>query len=119
MTLTLTRSLKVKCGSAIGLPKYDFLLMLNSNTGPNSSALRDIRLRNFGDFEFHFSRSLKVKCDGAIGLPMYGLLLMVNSNKWPNTALLRDITLQNMSDLEFDLSRYSNSIRLVHLNSHI
>ncbi len=31
----LPRSLKVKCKSATGLPIYGFLLMFNSNTGPN------------------------------------------------------------------------------------
>ncbi len=88
--------------------------MLNSNIGPNSAALRDIRLQNIDDLDFDLSRSLKVKCDGAIGLPIYGFLLMVNSNIWPNTALLQDISLQNMSDLEFDISR---SNLMVHLDS--
>ncbi len=33
----LSRSLKVKCDSAIGIPMYDLLLMFNSNIGPNSA----------------------------------------------------------------------------------
>ncbi len=36
-------------------PIYGFLLMLNSNRGPNSAPFRDIRLRNFGDLEFDLS----------------------------------------------------------------
>ncbi len=31
----LSRSLKVKCEGGIGLPIYGFLLMFNSNIGPN------------------------------------------------------------------------------------
>ena len=31
----LSRSLKVKCDGVIGLPIYGFLLMFNSNIGPN------------------------------------------------------------------------------------
>ncbi len=31
----LSRSLKVKCENAIGLPIYGFLLIFNSNIGPN------------------------------------------------------------------------------------
>ena len=31
----LSRSLKVKCNTAIGLPIYGFLLMFNSDIGPN------------------------------------------------------------------------------------
>ncbi len=31
----LSKSLKVKCDSAIGLPIYGFLLMFNNNIGPN------------------------------------------------------------------------------------
>ncbi len=76
----LSRSLKVKCDGAIGFPIYGFLLMLNSNIGPNYAPLRDIRLLNLGELDFDLSRSLKVKCDSAIGLPLYGFLLMINSN---------------------------------------
>ena len=36
----LSRSLKVKCDSAFGLPIYDSLLMFNSNIGPNAAPLR-------------------------------------------------------------------------------
>ena len=41
----LSRSLKVKYEGAIGLPIYAFLLMFNSNIGPNHAPLRDTRLR--------------------------------------------------------------------------
>ena len=57
----LSRSLKVKCESAIGFPIYGFPLMFNSNIG-------------LGDLEF------KVKCHGAVGLPLYDDLLVSNSN---------------------------------------
>ena len=79
----LSRSLKVKCESAIGLLIYGFLLVFNSNIGPNSAPLQDIRLRNFGDLEFDLSRSLKIRCGSVIGLPIYGFLLVVNSNIGP------------------------------------
>ena len=78
--LGLSRSLKVKCESAIGLLICRFLLMVNSNIGPNSAALRDIRLRNLSDLDFDLSRSLKVKSYGVIRLALYGFLLIVNSN---------------------------------------
>ena len=35
LDLTFSRSPKVKCDSAIGLPIYDSLLMCNSNIGPS------------------------------------------------------------------------------------
>ena len=60
----LLRSLKVKCHGVMGLPIYGFLLMFNSNIGPNKAPLRDISLQNLGDLEFDLSRSLKVKCEG-------------------------------------------------------
>ncbi len=72
----LSRSLKVKCDSVIGLPIYAFLLMFNSNILPNSAPLQDVRLQNLSDLEFDLSRSLKVKCDGVIGLAIHGFLLM-------------------------------------------
>ncbi len=40
----LSRSLKVKCHGTTGLPINSFLLMFNSNTGPNSAPFQDIRL---------------------------------------------------------------------------
>ncbi len=58
--------------------------MVNSNIGPNSAHLRDIRLQNFGDLEFDLSRSLKVKSNGAIRLPIYDFLFMFNSNMGSN-----------------------------------
>ncbi len=76
---------KVKCYSAIGLPIYGLVLMFNSNIGPNSATLWDIRLQNLDDLDFDLSRSLKVKCDGAIWLPIYDFLLMFNNgNIGPN-----------------------------------
>ena len=42
----LSRSLKVKCNGAIGLPIYGFLLMFNSNIGPKMAPLLDINLQN-------------------------------------------------------------------------
>ena len=79
-------SLKVECDSAIGLAIYGFLLMVNSNIGPNSAALPDITFRNASDFD----KALKVKSDGVIGAT-YGFLLMGNSNIGPNPTPLRDI----------------------------
>ena len=99
----LSRSLKVKCRDVIGLPICGFLLMVNTNIGPNSARLRDIGLWNIGDLDFDLSRSLKVKCKSAIGLLIYGFLLMVNSNLWPNSAPLRDTRLWSVGDLDFDL----------------
>ena len=91
----------MKGHGVIGLPIYGFLLMFNSNIGPNYALLRDISFqKNLGDFDFDLSRSLKVKSSGAIGLPIYGFLLMCNSNIGPNRGL------QNLGDLEFDLSIY-------------
>ncbi len=40
----LSRSPRDKSGGAIGLPKYDFLYVFNSNIWPNSAPLRDIKL---------------------------------------------------------------------------
>ncbi len=76
LELDLTRSLKVKCDSAIGLPIYAFLLMFNGNIWPNSAPLQDIRLRNLSDLEFDLTRSLKIKCDDVIGLVTNGFLLI-------------------------------------------
>ncbi len=42
LNIDLSRSLKVKCESGIGLPIYDFLLVFNNNIRPNSAALQDI-----------------------------------------------------------------------------
>ncbi len=107
LDIDLSRSLKVKCDSVIGLPIFDFLLMFNSNIWPETAPLRDIRLRSLSDLEFDFSRSLKVKCDSVIGLPIYAFLLMfnTNSNIWLSSAPLQDIRLWNLSDLQFHLSR--------------
>ncbi len=63
---------------------YGFLLMFNSNIGPNLVPLRDIRLQNPSELDFDFTKSLKVKCYGVIGLTIYDILLMFNSNIGPN-----------------------------------
>ena len=100
LNFDLSRSLKVKCDSAIGLPIYDFLLMFNSNIGPNWALMRDIRLRNFGDLDFDLSRSLKVKSNGAPRLPIYDFLSVSNSNYMPNSHCLGVIaTRKNFSYL--------------------
>ncbi len=39
LDFNLSRPLEVKCEGAIGLPIYGFLLIFNSNIGPNSSPL--------------------------------------------------------------------------------
>ncbi len=54
-------SLKVKCDGVTALPIHSFLVMVNSNKGPNLALLRDISLQNLGDLKFDLSRSLKVK----------------------------------------------------------
>ena len=50
--------LKVKYNDAVGLQICCFLLMIDSNLGPNSAHLRDIRLRNLSDLDFDLSKSL-------------------------------------------------------------
>ncbi len=48
--IDLSMSLKVKCGSAIGLPIYGFLLMFQSNIWPmNSAPLPELSLRALCD----------------------------------------------------------------------
>ncbi len=61
----LSRSLKVKCDGAIGLPICDLLLVFNCNTWPNYAPLRD---RSFqcltGSLGGKFRTSLKTfGCD--------------------------------------------------------
>ncbi len=68
--------------------------MVNSNIGPNSALLRDIRHCNPSDLEFDLSRSLKVNSD-VIELAINGFLFMVNSNIGPNSTPLRDMTLES------------------------
>ena len=48
----LSRSLKVKCDSAIGFPIYAFQFMFNSNMWPNFAPLQDIRRQNLSDLDF-------------------------------------------------------------------
>ena len=64
--------------------------MVNSNIGPNSAPLRDIRHWNPSDLNFDLSRPLKVKSDDVIALATYGFLLMVKGNIGPNLAPLGD-----------------------------
>ena len=78
LDVDLSRSLKVRCDGAIGLPIYGFLLTVNSNIWSNSAHLRDIRFWNLSDLDL--SRSLKVKYEGVTGLPIYAFLLMVNTD---------------------------------------
>ncbi len=74
----LSLPFRVKYHGVIGLATYGFLLMVNSNIGPNLTTvpLRDIKLWNQTDPDFDLSKSFNVKCDGVIELPIYGLLLM-------------------------------------------
>ncbi len=84
----LSRSIKVKCDGTIGVPIHGFLLMFNSNIGPNWAPLRDISLvslQNPSDLDFDLSRSLKVKSNGSVGLPIYDFLLVSNSNYMSNS----------------------------------
>ena len=90
----LSKSLKLKCDSIIGISSYALLLMFNSNIWSNSAPLRDIGLRNLSDLEFHLSRSSKVKYNCVIGLPIYAFLLTININISPNSAPLQDIRLR-------------------------
>ncbi len=94
LTFHLSRSLKVKYDSVIGLPIYDFLLLSNSNIWPNAPPLRDISFHNLSGLDIDFSRPLRsnVLCSGINGLPIY-------------TAPLRDIRLRNLCDLDLGLSR--------------
>ena len=89
----LSRALKVKCDSVIGLPIYAFLSVFNINIWPNSAPLQDIRLQNLSELEFYLSRSLKVKCDSVSGfrdtgrfskLPYLGMKL----DHWPKCQKL-------------------------------
>ncbi len=89
-----------------------FLLMFNSNIGPNSAPLWDTRFQNVSDLDIHLSRPLNVKCNHTNGLPIYAFLLMFNSNIGPNSAPLQDTKLQNLSDLDFDLSRSNVMVSL-------
>ncbi len=63
----LSKPLKVKCEAAIGLLIYAFLLMFNSNIGPNCAPLGDIRLQNLDDLDFdvqsHSMSNIKVLLD--------------------------------------------------------
>ncbi len=43
----LSRPSKVKCDGVIDLLIYDFLLVCNSNSWPNSGLLRDITLMSY------------------------------------------------------------------------
>ncbi len=105
LEVDLSRSLKVKCGGAVGLPICDFLLVLNSNAWRNSGHLRDIRLQNLSDLGAELSGSLKSNVIAQMEVPINASILMFNGNIWPNSALLRHIMLRNLGDLDFHLSR--------------
>ena len=64
----LSRSLKVKSGSAIAFPSI--LLMFNSSIWSNMASSHDIRVQNMSNLEFDLSMLLKVKSNGAVGLPI-------------------------------------------------
>ncbi len=90
----------VKCESAIRLPVYGFLLMVNSNIWPNVAPLQDICVQNMSNLEFDHSRSLQVKSNGAVGLPICDFLLVSNSNYMSNSHRLGVIaTNQKFSNL--------------------
>ena len=55
----ISRSLKVKYDTVIGLPIYNFLLVFNSSIWPNSASLRDISCQNVSDLNIDLSTSLK------------------------------------------------------------
>ncbi len=59
LNFDLSRSLKVKCDSVIGLNIYAFLLMFNSNIYPNSALLRDIRFQNLSVLDIDLPNSLR------------------------------------------------------------
>ncbi len=61
-----SRSLRVRCDSAIGLLIHDFLLMFNSNIWSSYGPKENIRLQNVSNLEFGLSGTLKVKCDDVI-----------------------------------------------------
>ncbi len=48
----LSRSLKIKSDGVTEFPVYGFLLMFNSNIGPNMAPLREVRLQNLSDLDF-------------------------------------------------------------------
>ncbi len=62
------------------LPIHGFLLMLNSNIGPNWAPLQDISFQIMSDLDYDFSRSLKVKSNGAVRLLIHDFLFMSNSD---------------------------------------
>ena len=59
LDIDLTRSLKVKCDSVIGLPIYGFLLLFNINIWPNSAPLQDISFQNLSDLDMDLSSLLR------------------------------------------------------------
>ncbi len=112
LDIDLSRSLKVKCDSVIGLPIYGFLFMFNSNIWPNSAPLRYISCQNLSDLDFDFQdhwpwhwpfKVTEAKCNYTNELPIYAFLSIFNSNIWPNSDRLQDIKVRNSSDPDFDL----------------
>ncbi len=103
--IDISRSLKVKCDSVIGLQIYGFLLVFNSNIWRNPAPLQDISFQNLSNLEIDLFNVTEDKYDHTNGLPIHTFTLMFSSNMWPNSAPLQDIKLQNLSDPYFDLSR--------------
>ncbi len=57
LDFVLSGSLKVKCDDGIRHLICGFLLMFNSNIGPNSAHLKDLRPLSVRDTDFELSRS--------------------------------------------------------------
>ncbi len=84
---------KIKCNVATGLPIYNFLLVFNSDTWPNSTPLHDISLRNLSGLDIDLSRSLRSNVIMLLDFPnmvSYECLLVTHGLSW----LLYGICLQ-------------------------
>ena len=95
MSLTFQGNSRSNVMVSLDCPYMVFLLMFNSNIGPNMAPLRDISLQNMSDLEFNLSRSLKVKCNGAVRLSIFDFLLLSNSNYMSNSHRLA-VTLEKI-----------------------
>ena len=98
LDIDLSRSLRVKCDSVIGLPICGFYLCLIVTYGLTLPLLQDHlrKLQSLSDLDFDRSRSLKVKCDGVIGLSIYGFLLIYINNHRSISHRLAVIATQNV-----------------------
>ena len=88
-------------GQGIGLPIYDFLLMIKTNKKELNRLL--------GHLEFDLSRSLEVKCDCIIVLTIYDFLLLCNSNIWPKFDSFIRYKASNLNDLDLTFQGDSSS----------